>query len=116
MFGHFGNRTPPDERGAIYPTSVQVVRGSSTLRLVGPHQRIVSAVGFSASTPGSPYTAPGLPPGQLGGPTLVAAKLSKMSAVGNTGPVIFRQNLPNSGVSLYGNRPGSACACIPQAA
>lgn len=104
MFGHFGNRIPPGEPGAIYPTSVRVVRGSSTLELVGPRQRIVSAVGFSARTPGSPYTAPGVPPGQRGGPALVAAKLSKMSAAGNTGPVIFRQNLPNSGVSLYGKQ------------
>ena len=104
MFGHFGNRVPPGQAGAIYPVSVRVVRGSSVLRLVGPGQRIVSAVGFSARTPGSPYTASGVPPDQRGGPTLVAAKLSRMSAVGNTGPPIFRQNLPNSGVSLYGRQ------------
>ena len=104
LFGHFGNRIPPDEPGAIYPTSVQVVRGSSTLKLVGPGRRIVSAVGFSATTPGSPYTRRGVPPADRGGPTLVAAKLSKMSAVGNTGPVIFRQNLPNDGISLYGSQ------------
>jgi hypothetical protein len=104
MFGHFGNRIPPSQKGAIYPVSVRVVRGSSVLKLVGPGQRIVSAVGFSAKSPGSPYTAPGVPPAQRGGPTLVAAKLSRMSAVGNTGPKIFRQNLPNSGVSLYGRQ------------
>ena len=104
MFGHFGNRIPPTQPGAIYPTSVTVVRGSSVLKLVGPHQRIVSAVGFSVRTPGSPYTAPGVPPSKRGGPTLVAAKLSLMSALGNTGPPIFRQNLPNSGVSLYGRQ------------
>ena len=90
LFGHFGNRVPPGQPGAIYPTSVQVVRGSSTLELVGPGQRIVSAVGFSVKAPGSPYTDPGVPPAERGGPTLVAAKLSKMSAVGNTGPLIFR--------------------------
>jgi hypothetical protein len=104
LFGHFGNRIPPSQPGAIYPTSVQVVRGSSTLELVGPGQRIVSAVGFSVKTPGSPYTAPGVPPAERGGPTLVAAKLSKMSAVGNTGPLVFRQNLPNDGISLYGSQ------------
>jgi hypothetical protein len=107
MFGHFGNRIPPGQAGALYPVSVRVVRGSSVLRLVGPGQRIVSAVGFSARTPGSPYTAPGVPPSQRGGPRLVAAKLSRMSAVGNTGPPIFRQNLPNSGVSLYGRQARS---------
>jgi hypothetical protein len=104
MFGHFGNRVPPTRAGALYPVSVTVVRGSSVLKLVGPGQRIVSAVGFSARAPGSPYTAPGVPPRQRGAPTLVAAKLSRMSAAGNTGPVIFRQNLPNSGVSLYGRQ------------
>jgi hypothetical protein len=104
MFGHFGNRVPPSQAGALYPVSVTVVRGSSVLKLVGPGQRIVSAVGFSARSPGSPYTAPGVAPARRGGPTLVAAKLSRMSAVGNTGPPIFRQNLPNSGVSLYGGQ------------
>ena len=104
MFGHFGNRIPPSQAGALYPVSVTVVRGSSVLKLVGPGQRIVSAVGFSARSPGSPYTAPGVPPAQRGGPTLVAAKLSRMSAVGNTAPPIFRQNVPNSGVALYGRQ------------
>jgi len=104
LFGHFGNRLPPDRRGAIYPTSVRVVHGSSALELVGPGRRIVSAVGFSVKTPGSPYTDPDVRPARRGGPTLVAAKLSKMSAVGNTGPRIFRQNLPNDGISLYGSQ------------
>jgi hypothetical protein len=104
LFGHFGNRIPPSRPGAIYPTSVQVVRGSSTLELVGPGRRIVSAVGMSVKSPGSPYTAPGVPPADRGGPTLVAAKLSKMSAAGNTAPKIFPQNLPNDGISLYGRQ------------
>jgi hypothetical protein len=104
LFGHFGNRIPPSQRGAIYPVSVQVVQGSSTLQLVGPGQRIVSAVGMSVKSPGSPYTAPGVPPADRGGPTLVAAKLSRMSAVGNTAPKIFPDNLPNDGISLYGKQ------------
>jgi hypothetical protein len=104
LFGHFGNRIPPSKPGAIYPVSVQVVRGSSTLELVGPGQRIVSAVGMSVKSPGSPYTATGVPPADRGGPTLVAAKLSRMSAVGNTAPKIFPQNLPNDGISLYGKQ------------
>ncbi len=104
LFGHFGNRVSPTQPGAIYPTSVQVVRGSSTLKLVGPHRRIVSAVGFKVATRGSPYTNPNVPPAKRGGPVLVAAKLSKMSTVGDTGPRIFRQDLPNDGVSLYGRQ------------
>jgi hypothetical protein len=43
-------------------------------------------------------------PADRGGPTLVAAKLSRMSAVGNTAPKIFPQNLPNDGISLYGKQ------------
>jgi hypothetical protein len=104
LFGHFGNRIPPDRPGAIYPVSVQVVQGSPALELVGPGRRIVSAVGFSVKSPGSPYTGPGVPPADRGGPALVAAKLSKMSAVGNTAPKIFPQNLPNDGISLYGRQ------------
>ena len=60
--------------------------------------------GFRARTRGSPYTDPGVPPAQRGGPVLVAAKLSRMSTAGDTGPKIFQQNLPNDGVSLYGRR------------
>lgn len=104
LFGHFGNRVRPSQPGAIYPVSVQVVRGSSTLELVGPHQRIVSAVGFHAKTRGSPYTSPNVPPSQRGGPVLAAAKLSRMSTVGDNGPRIFQTNLPNNGVALYGRR------------
>jgi hypothetical protein len=70
LFGHFGNRIPAGRPGSLYPVSVQVVRGASTLTLVGPRHSLVSAVGFKARTPGSPYTAPGVPPGQRGGPRL----------------------------------------------
>ena len=104
LFGHFGNRVPPNQPGALYPVSVQVVQGSSTLELVGPHQRIVSAVGFGVKTRGSPYTNPNVPPSQRGGPILAAAKLSRMSTVGDNGPKIFQTNLPNNGVALYGKR------------
>jgi hypothetical protein len=104
LFGHFGNRIPPNQPGAIYPVAVQVVQGSSTLELVGPGRRIVSAVGMSVKSPGSPYTATGVRPAYRGGPTLVAAKLSRMSAVGNTAPKIFPENLPNDGISLYGKQ------------
>ena len=104
LFGHFGNRVPPNQPGAIYPTSVQVVRGSSTLELVGPGPRIVSAVGFSVKTPGSPYTDPEVPPPTEAVPPSWRRSSSKMSAVGNTGPRIFRQNLPNDGISLYGRQ------------
>lgn len=104
LFGHFGNRIPPDQPGAIYPTSVQVVKGASVLKLVGPGSRVVSAVGMHAESRGSPYTSPGVPPFQRGGPVLIAAKLSKMSVLGDNAPPLFRQDLPNNGVALYGAR------------
>jgi hypothetical protein len=104
LFGHFGNRIPPDQPGAIYPTSVKVVRGSSTLELVGPGRRVVSAVGMSVKSRGSPYTSPDVPPADRGGPVLVAAKLSKMSTLGDNAPPLFRKDLPNNGAALYGAR------------
>ena len=104
LFGHFGNRIPPDQPGAIYPTSVQVVQGASVLKLVGPGDLVVSAVGMRVESRGSPYTSPGVPPSQRGGPVLVAAKLSKMSALGDNAPLLLRQDLPNNGVALYGAR------------
>ena len=116
MFGHFGNRIPPSQKGAIYPVSVRVVRGSSVLKLVGPGQRIVSAVGFSAKSPGSPYTAPGVPPAQRGGPTLVAAKLSRMSAVGDTDPRSSSRTCLTPGSASTAARPSSGCGCTPPAA
>ena len=36
MFGHFGNRVPPGQAGAIYPVSVRVVRGSSVAQAGRP--------------------------------------------------------------------------------
>jgi hypothetical protein len=104
LFGHFGNRIAPGRRGALYPVSLRIVGGASTLKLVGPHGRLVSATGFSVRTGGSPYTLPNVPPAQRGGPVLVAAKLSRMSVAGDTGPLLYRQNLPNNGVALYGAR------------
>ena len=104
LFGHFGNRIPPNQPGAIYPTSVQIVRGKTRLKLVGPHRRLVSAVGMSVKSRGSPYTSPHVPPADRGGPVLVAAKLSAMSTVGDNAPKLFRKDLPNNGVALYGSR------------
>lgn len=104
LFGHFGNRIDPTKPGALYPVSIAVVNGGTELKLVGPNAKIVSAVGMSAKAPGSPYTDPSVPPDKRGGPRLVGAKLSVMSTVGDTGPKAFDQNLPNDGVTLYGDQ------------
>lgn len=103
IFGHFGNRLPPTSAGAIYPVSVEVVEDDTPLQLVGPDGLLVSAVGFSVETRGSPYTDPDVPPDQRGGPRLAAAKLSRMSTEGEGAPAIFAGSLPNDGVTLYGD-------------
>jgi hypothetical protein len=104
IFGHFGNRISPAQPGAIYPTSVEVIADDSPLQLVGPGSQLVSAVGLSARSSGSPYTDAGAQPGDRGGPTLVGAKLTRMSTEGDAAPDAFSQNLPNDGVALYGDQ------------
>jgi len=104
IFGHFGNRIDPEEDGAIYPIKVEVVDSPTPLALVGYDAQVVSAVGMSAQSPGSPYTDPQVAPEDRGGPQLVAAKLTRYSSEGDTGPALFRSGLlPNHGEALYGD-------------
>ena len=105
VFGYFGNRLAPEEPGAIYPVRVDVVEGATPLQLVGPGPALVSAVGMGVQSPGSPYTDPDVEPSDRGGPQLVAAKLSRYSSEGDTGPLLFQSGLlPNDGSALYGDR------------
>lgn len=93
--GEFGNRLQPGEPGALYPVSVTVVNDGSPLELLtatGP----LSAVGLSVAS-ANPYV-------EGNGPTLVAAKLNRLSNLGEGGPIgvsIASQN--NSGLDLYGS-------------
>lgn len=89
LFGKFGNRA------SVYPVRTRVVR---RLQLVGLKGRIVSAVGMSAKSTSSPYSA-----GRTG-PHLVGAKLSRLSAKGESAPKPFSGALPNSGSALYGSQ------------
>ena len=99
IFGEFGNRLPPDAPGALYPVLFEIVDDGTPLSLVGPGGRVVSAVGFTYGTGEDPYTA--YNPGR--GPTLCAAKLSRMSTEGEGGPAAFNGQMPNDGVALYGD-------------
>ena len=99
IFGEFGNRLPPDAPGALYPVLFEIVDDGAPLSLVGPGGRVVSAVGFTYGTGADPYTA--YNPGR--GPTLCAAKLSRMSTEGEGGPAAFNGQMPNDGVALYGD-------------
>jgi hypothetical protein len=99
IFGEFGNRLAPDQPGAIYPVRFEIVDDGTPMQLVGPGGQLVSAVGFTYGSGNDPYTA--YNPGR--GPTLVAAKLSRMSTEGEGGPAAFNGQMPNDGVALYGD-------------
>jgi hypothetical protein len=99
LFGKFGNRLGPGDPGVVYPVRTEVVRDATPLQLVGPRGRVVSAVGMHASATTTPYD-----PGASTGPRLTGAKLTRMSARGDTAPVPFRGALPNDGVTLYGTQ------------
>ncbi len=106
IFGHFGNRLPPDSPGLIWPVSIEVVEDDTPLQLLGSDGP-VSAVGLTKqSPPPSSYTDPEIAPENRGGPTLVAAKLSRMSTEGEgwpDGPKPLTGTSPNDGVALYGD-------------
>ena len=99
LVGGFGNRIAPGQPGARYPVRFVIVADDTPLELVGPGGRIVSAVGLTYENGGEPLT--GYNPGH--GPTLVAAKLSRMSTAGEDAPAPFTGQLPNDGVALYGS-------------
>lgn len=94
IFGEFGNRLTPGSEGAIHPVSVEIVEGPGSMQLVGPNGA-VSATGLSKES-SNPYV-------ENGGPTLVGAKLSVMSTLGEGAPALFNSELPNDGVALYGD-------------
>jgi hypothetical protein len=101
LFGQFGDRLAPPHPDALYPVKTAVVTGATILQLVGPRDRLVSAVGMSATSSTTPYQH-NRQPSQWTGPHLVAAKLSRMSTRGDGAPPAFRGVLPNDGVALYG--------------
>lgn len=101
LFGKFGNRLGPDDPGARYPVTVEVV---GDLQLVGPNRQFVSATGFKVNSPGTPYTDADVAPEQRGGPRLVGAKLTRMSALGDEAPPALSNASPNDGITLYGDQ------------
>ncbi len=100
IFGGFGNRRAPGAPGARYPVLFEIVADDTPLELVGPGGQIVSAVGLTFGDGSTPRTA--YEPGK--GPTLAAAKLSRMNTAGEGGPAIFNAQIPNDGVALYGSQ------------
>lgn len=91
LFGDFANRLTPGTEGARYPVEVRIVNDGTPLQAVGPDGP-VSLVGQSKSS-GNPFVT---------GPTLVGARLTKMSTVGDFSPPSLSTVMPNDAVSLYG--------------
>ena len=104
LFGKFGNRFGPDDPRARYPVSVEVVADGTPLQLMGPNLQRFVAVGLKAMSNGTPYTDPEVAPERRGGPRLVGAKLTRMSAIGDGAPSFLRFATPNDGIALYGGR------------
>jgi hypothetical protein len=91
----FGNRKPSDQIDAIYPVEVRIVADDTPLMLVGPAGP-VSVVGLWHES-GNPYDP-------NSGPYLVGAKLTRMSRIGDWWPRTFGAQMPNDGLTLYGEQ------------
>lgn len=93
LLGNFGNRCASNSVGAQYPTKLAIVDNGTNeqLQLVGSSGP-VSAVGLSITT-GNSYDS---------GSTVIAAKLSVMSAAGQDISAPFNNMVPNDGIALYG--------------
>ena len=92
VFGEFGNRLLPGESEAVYPIGIEIVAGDAPLMAVGPDGP-VSLVGLTQDST-NPY---------LAGPSLVGAKLSRFSPVGDFPPPALAGAFPNDGYSLFGD-------------
>lgn len=91
LFGEFGNRLLPGEAGAVYPVSVRIADDGTPLMAVGPDGP-VSLVGMTADSR-NPFVT---------GPSLVGARLTRMSTVGDFAPSALGSAGANDGVTLYG--------------
>lgn len=91
VFGHFGNRIPPGEPGSVHPIQVEIVSAERELMAVGP-EGPVSMVGLSSPS-SNPYEV---------GPSLVGAKLTRFSPVGDFPPPALAGSFPNDAYSHFG--------------
>lgn len=101
--GEFGNRFPKSDPRVRYPVKVEIVKDATPLQLVGPKGTLVSAVGMSITNDKTPYDDQPDDPRKWTGPKIIAAKLTRMSTLGENGPAPLKKNLlPNDGISMYG--------------
>ena len=92
-YGYFGNRLPSSDPNSLYPVLFEVVSSDTPLQLITP-QGLVNGSGLSHSSnnPYDPYN----------GPTLVGAKLSRLSLAGDYPSPAFANSVGNHGVEYYG--------------
>jgi len=95
-YGYFGNRLPSSDPDSVYPVLFEVVDSDTPLQLITPKGlENGSGLSQSSSNPYDPYN----------GPTLVGAKLSRLSLAGDYPSPAFANSVGNHGVEYYG--PGS---------
>ena len=93
-FGYFANRLPTGDPGAVHPVRFEVVNGGSNpVQLITPNG-LVDGTGLSQSS-NNPYNP-------FNGPTLVGAKLSRLSLARDYPAPAFPNSVANHGVEYYG--------------
>ncbi len=92
-FGYFGNRLPSRNPETVHPVRFELVNGGTPVQLITP-DGLVEGTGLSksSSNPYDPYN----------GPTLVGAKLSRLSLAGDYPAPAFPNSVANHGVEYYG--------------
>ncbi len=99
LFGEVCNRLPSTDPNSRFPVRVEIVDDGTPIRLIGPNQQIVSAVGMSWETTNSPYD-------ENQGPRLVGAKLNycgdKAPGEGLAGFPWGNNFVPNDEFAHYG--------------
>jgi hypothetical protein len=92
-YGYFGNRLPSSNPSSRYPVLFEVVGSDTPLQLITPRGLVNgSGLSHSSNNPYDPYN----------GPTLVGAKLSRLSLAGDYPSPAFANSIGNHGVEYYG--------------
>ena len=103
--GEFGNRLPKSDPAAKYPAKVEIVADATPMMLVGPQGRLASAVGLTMTNDKTPYDTQPANPELWTGPRVIAAKITRMSTLGEGGPApVAKSLLPNDGVAMFGKK------------
>lgn len=93
VYGYFGNRLPSSDPNSLYPVLFEVVSSNTPLQLITPLGLVNgSGLTHSSNNPYDPYN----------GPTLVGAKLSRLSLAGDYPTPAFAYSIANHGVEYYG--------------